>query len=245
MSDAPVSVLSSMATRGLLGALAEACAWPVVVESSGGVEVARRVRAGEAVDVVVLAATTMRQLAAEGIVDPGSLADLAVSSMVVAVREGTPFPDLGTEAAVRAAVLAAPRTGYSTGPSGQHLLHLIERWGIGSQLGGRLVQAPPGVPVGRLLTEGKVDLAMQQRSELMHLAGVAIVGPLPPPVAADTVFTAGIARAARQVEAARRVIAFMASPATGEAKRRHGLRPADGRDEGAAAGRASPPRTGG
>ncbi len=226
MSEAPVTVLSSMATRGLLAELAAACALAVTVESTGGVDAAKRVRSGEAVDVVVLAAAAMRALAAEGLIEPASLADLAVSSMVAAVRDGTPFPDLASEAAVRAAVLAAPRTGYSTGPSGEHLLRLIERWGMREQLGERLVQAPPGVPVGRLLIEGKVDLAVQQRSELMNLPGVAIVGPLPPPIGADTVFVAGIARAATRAQAARRVIAFMTSPAAADAKRRNGLQPA-------------------
>ena len=226
MNETQITILSSMATRGVLAELAAAYPEAATVESTGGVDAARRVRAGEAVDVVVLASRTMRALAAEGHVEPGSLADIAVSSMVVAVREGTPFPDLSSEAAVRAAVLAASRTGYSTGPSGEHLLRLVEQWGIRALLGERLVQAPPGVPVGRLLQEGKVDLAMQQRSELMNLPGVAIVGPLPGPIAADTIFTAGVARAARNKEAARRVVAFLAAPASAQAKRRHGMQPA-------------------
>ena len=226
MSETQVTILSSMATRGALAELAAACDEAVAVESTGGVDAARRVREGEAVDVVVLASKAMRALEAEGHVEPGSLADIAVSSMVAAVREGVPFPDLSSEAAVRAAVLAAPRTGYSTGPSGEHLLRLVEQWGIRERLGERLVQAPPGVPVGRLLMEGKVDLAMQQRSELMNLPGVAIVGPLPGPIAADTIFTAGVARAARNKEAARRVVAFLAAPAAAQAKRRHGMQPA-------------------
>lgn len=227
MSETQVTILSSMATRGVLAELAAACDEAIAVESTGGVDAARRVREGEAVDVVVLASKAMRALEAEGHVEPGSLADIAVSSMVVAVREGTPTPDLSSEAAVRSALLAAPRTGYSTGPSGEHLLRLVEQWGIRALLGERLVQAPPGVPVGRLLQEGRVDLAMQQRSELMNLPGVAIAGPLPPPIAADTVFTAGVARAARHRDAARRVVAFLAAPAAADAKRRNGLQPAN------------------
>jgi molybdate transport system substrate-binding protein len=226
VTERHVTVLSSMATKGVLAELAAACGEDVAVESIGGVDAARRVRAGEAVDIVVLAAKVMRALEAEGHVQPGSLADLAVSSMVVAVRDGTALPDLSTPGAVKAAVLAAARTGYSTGPSGEHLVRLVEQWGIREFLGERLVQAPAGVPVGQLLMDGKVDLAMQQKSELMNLPGVAIVGELPRPIHADTVFTAGIARNARLPEVARRVIAFMASPAAAEAKRRCGLEPA-------------------
>ncbi len=225
MTETAVTILSSMATKSLLAELAAACGEAATVESVGGVDALRRVRAGEAVDIVVLASKAMRGLAEEGFIEPGSLADLAVSSMVVAVREGTPHPDLSTPEAMKAAVLAAPRTGYSTGPSGEHMLRLIDAWSIREALGERLVQAPPGVPVGRLLAEGRVDLAVQQMSELMNLNGVAIVGPLPAAVQSNTVFTAGIARSARQAEAARRVIAFMASPGTAAAKRANGMQP--------------------
>ena len=93
-------------------------------------------------------------------------------------------------------------------------------------LGDRLVQAPPGVPVGRLLAAGAVDLAIQQRSELMNLEGVAVAGPLPPAIRSDTVFTAGVARAAPRPDAARDFIAFLASAGTADAKLRHGMRPA-------------------
>jgi molybdate transport system substrate-binding protein len=225
VTETAVTILSSMATKSLLAELAGSCGEAATVESVGGVDALRRVRGGEAVDIVVLAAKAMRGLAEEGFVEAGSLVDLAVSSMVVAVREGTPHPDLSTPEAMKAAVLDAPRTGYSTGPSGEHMLRLIDAWGIRQALGERLVQAPPGVPVGRLLAEGRVDLAVQQMSELMNLNGVAIVGPLPAAVQSNTVFTAGIARSARQAEAARRVIAFMASPGTAAAKRANGMQP--------------------
>jgi molybdate transport system substrate-binding protein len=225
VTETAVTILSSMATKSLLAELGAACGEAVTVESVGGVDALARVRAGEAVDIVVLAAKAMQTLAQEGFVEAGSLVDLALSSMVVAVREGTPHPDLSTAEAMRAAVLAAGRTGYSTGPSGEHMLRLVDAWGIRATLGERLVQAPPGVPVGRLLAEGRVDLAVQQMSELMNLPGVVIVGPLPPAVQSDTVFTAGIARTARQAEAARRVIAFMASPGAAAAKRANGMQP--------------------
>ena len=119
-----MAVLGSMATRGLLAELAAAHGAGAAVEGSGGVDVARRVRGGEAVDVVVLAAGAMRALEAEGCVVPGSLAGIAVSGIAVAVRTGTPPPDLGDPDAFRRALLAAGRTGYSTGPSGDHLLRL-------------------------------------------------------------------------------------------------------------------------
>lgn len=218
-----ITALSSMATKGLLTELAAAYGGRAEVEAAGGVDAARRVRGGEAVDVVVLAGGAMRTLEAEGHVVPGSLCGIAVSEMGVAVREGEARPDLSDADGVRRAVLEAGRTGYSTGPSGDHLLRLLAEWGIRNALGSRLVQVPPGVPVGRLLAEGAVDLAFQQCSELTGLAGVTVAGPLPPSIGLKTVFTAGIAHVAPHREAARAFISFLASPATAEAKRRHGM----------------------
>ena len=221
-----VSALSSMATRGLLAELAAAWDGHATVEATGGVEAVRRVREGEQVDVVVLAGAAMRKLEAEGFLLPGSLAGVARSAVAIAVRDGTPAPDLSDAEAVKVSLLSTGQIGYSTGPSGDHLLRLLERWGIRDALGERLMQAPPGVPVGRLLAEGAVNLAVQQRSELMGLPGITIAGSLPPEIALDTVFTAGIARTSARPEAARHFIACVTSADAREAMRRHGMEPA-------------------
>ena len=221
-----VTVLCSMATRGMLAELAAAWNGRARVEAAGGVDVARRVREGEAVDVVVLADGAMRKLDADGVLLRGSSLGIAVSEIAVAVRDGEPPPSLADADAIKRAVLAAGRTGYSTGPSGDHLLRLLVEWGIRDTLGDRLVQAPPGVPVGRLLADRTVDLAFQQHSELLGLAGITVVGRLPPGAQSPTVFTAGIAQAAANAEAARSFIAMLGSTASAETKRRHGLEPA-------------------
>src|SRR4051794_17225968 len=151
----PITGLSSMATRQILADLAasyeERTGQPVAIRSLGGVEAARRVRAGEPADVVVLASTVIEQLEAEGHLVSGSRAGFARSGIAVAVRSGAPRPAIGDEESVRQAILDAPRICYSTGPSGDHLLRLFERWGIADAVSQRAVQAPPGVPVGTLV----------------------------------------------------------------------------------------------
>src|SRR5690606_19180141 len=124
---------------------------------------------------------------------------------------------------LKQAVLAAPTLGYSTGPSGTALLKLFERWGIAAQLQPRLVQAPPGIPVGSLVASGKVALGFQQLSELMTLPGITVLGPMPEPVAITTIFSGAVCAASRQPDAVRALLAFMASGDTAEAKRRHGM----------------------
>lgn len=219
-----------MATRQVLADLARA--WQqrsgqaVEVESVGGVDAAKRVAAGEPFDFVVLAADAIDKLAAGGSVVAGSRVDLVDSGVAIAVREGAPRPDVSGEAALKAAVLAAPTVGYSTGPSGVALLKLFERWGIAQDLQGRLVQAPPGMPVGSLVARGEVALGFQQLAELIHLQGIAILGPMPAAVQITTTFSGAVCAASQRPGAVREMLAFMASPEADAAKRRQGMEPA-------------------
>lgn len=219
-----------MATRQVLAELAHA--WErssghkVVLESVGGVDAARRVAAGEAFDFVVLASDALDKLIASGRVLAGSRVDIVDSGVAIAVRSGTPRPDLSSEDALRRAVLAAPTVGYSTGPSGVALVKLFERWGIAQDLQGRLVQAPPGVPVGALVARGEVALGFQQLSELIHLEGITIAGPMPPAVQITTTFAGGVCSTSTQPDRVRELFAFMAAPGAAEVKRRNGMEPA-------------------
>jgi molybdate transport system substrate-binding protein len=214
-----------MATRQvlaeLLAAYEQQTGQRAAIEAVGGVDAAKRVQAGEAFDVVVLASDAIDKLIAAGAVVAGSRTDWVRSGVAVAVRAGAPLPDIGSEDAVRSAVLAARSISYSTGPSGVALAKLFERWGIADQVAGRMVQAPPGVPVGSL-----VELGFQQLSELLHVEGITIVGPLPPAIQITTIFSSGVAASSQQPEAAKALLDFFASPAAAEAKQRQGMDPA-------------------
>jgi molybdate transport system substrate-binding protein len=219
-----------MATRQLLAELLAAyeqrsdCA--ISIESVGGVDAAKRVQAGEPFDVVVLASDAIDKLIASGHIDARSKVDLLHSGVAVAVRAGAQLPDITSEDAVRQAVLAARSISYSTGPSGVALIKLFERWGITGVIRERIVQAPPGVPVGTLVARGEVELGFQQLSELIHVQGITVVGSLPPEIQITTTFSAGICAGSTQVSAARDLLEFLASAPTAETKRRQGMQPA-------------------
>ena len=221
--SAPIHVLSSMATRQVLGELAaqfeSESRLPVRVESVGGVDAAKRVRAGESFDVVVLAANVIDALITEGHVDGGRV-DVVTSPVAIGVRSGTARPDISSADAVKRAVLAASRIGYSTGPSGTYLAGLFEAWGIGDAVRDRITVAPPGVPVASLVARGEIDLGFQQLSELAGSQGVDVVGLLPPDIQSLTTFSGGVARTATQPDNARRVLDYLASPAAAAIKRR-------------------------
>ncbi len=222
--------ISSMATRLVLAELAEAyqraSGQRLRVESVGGVDAAKRVAAGEAFDVVILASDAIDKLIASGHVLAGSRVDLVHSGVAVAVHAGAAEPDISSEDAVRAAVQAAPSVSYSTGPSGVALARLFERWGLADELKTRLVTPPPGIPVGSLVAKGEVALGFQQLSELINLEGITVLGPLPPAIQITTTFSAGICSASRQPDAVRALLDYLRSPATAEAKRRQGMEPA-------------------
>jgi len=227
---ARISGISSMATRAVLAELTELyraqSQADVAIESVGGVDAAKRVQADEAFDIVILAADAIDKLIAGGKVLAGSKADLVRSGVAVAVRAGATRPDIGSEDALRRAVVGARTLGFSTGPSGVQLARLFERWGIADEIKGRIVTAPPGVPVGSLVAKGEVELGFQQLSELMHLPGIDVLGALPQEVQIVTTFSGGVCAASSQPQAARDLLAFMASSVADDAKRRQGMEPA-------------------
>lgn len=224
-------LISSMATKPLLADLValyhtRAPGVKVQVESVGGVDAARRVQAGEAFDGVVLSSDAIDKLVASGHVLAGSRADLVRSGVAVAVPAGQAVPDISSEAALRAAILAAPTLGYSTGPSGVQLAKQFEAWGIADTIAPRIVQAQPGVPVGSLVAQGQVALGFQQLSEMLGVPGITIVGMLPPAVEIITTFSGSVACSSHQAEAVRALLAFWTSAECTPLKVQHGMQAA-------------------
>jgi len=216
-----------MATRHILSDLARdyesQTGVRVEIRSMGGLEAAKSVRAGEATDIVVLASKVMASLEIEGHLAKGETRDFARSEIAVAVRKGSALPSVASEQAVKQAILDSRKLCYSTGPSGDHLKALCEKWGVPPE---RVLIAPPGVPVATLVANGDADLGFQQLSELIGQQGIEVVGPLPPEIQAVTVFSAGVSMASRDPEGAGAFVAYLASAGTDDTKRRHGMKPA-------------------
>lgn len=227
-----ITVLSSMAVRRTLADLAERYRQDrgieVSVLSIGGVEAARRLRAGETFDLVFLPADVLATHEAEGAILAGSRHDFVRSAMALAVRAGAPKPKIGDEADIKAVFSGAGVIGYSTGPSGNHLVSVLKPWGLDPALNpDRFVQAKPGVPVASLVANGEADIGVQQLSELLGEPGIEIVGLLPPPVQTITTFSVGIGAGSQQVAAARDLLDYLLAPTAEASKRRFGLEPID------------------
>jgi molybdate transport system substrate-binding protein len=206
---------SSMAPKSLLKALAEQFTQrtqlSVTCEALGGVEVAKRVKAGEVADVVVLARASIGEFVQAGLA-AGDICDIAQSGIGVAVRSGTPLPDISSEVAVKQAVEQASSVGFSTGPSGVYLEKKFAAWGILDKLRSRIVVPPPGTGVGSLVAAGKVAIGFQQNSELVEVSGITLAGPLPESMQLLTVFSGAVLTSSPHPETALRLLRFLAAP---------------------------------
>ena len=222
--------ISSMATRQILAERSsvyrQKTGRSVAIESVGGVDAARRIRSGEKFDIVVLADDAMKKLEEDGFLKPGSRAGFADSAIAVAVRSGARRPDLSNEAATKAAVLSSQSIGYSTGPSGTHVLKLLEKWDADQSKSVRIIQAPPGVPVGTLVARGDAELGFQQLSEFLDVPGIDIIGALPREIQSLTRFSCGVCARASNEAGARDFISYLTSAEADASIRRHGMEPA-------------------
>jgi molybdate transport system substrate-binding protein len=189
----------------------------------------KRVRAGETADVLVLTRPATDALAKDGKVVPGSAATIASSGIGVAVRKGAPKPDISTRAALEQALLAAKAISYSNpaagGASGVYFGKLLERMGIADRMKAKTKFPPAGGNAAHLLQTGEVDLAIQQKPELMSATGVEVVGLLPGDLNLTTVYAAGIGTGAKDAATAQGFVKFLRTPAAVAVFRGHGLDP--------------------
>ncbi len=184
-----------------------------------------RLSRNEPADVVILARPALDALVAQGKVLPGSQVDLVRSAIGFAVRKGAPRPDIGTVEALKRTLIAAPSIAYSASASGTYYeTELLKTLGIEAQVlpkSKRILSERVGTVVAR----GDAALGLQQVSELLPVAGIDYIGPLPAEVQRVTVFSAGIASASKQPEAARELIRYLNSPAAAPTIAKTGLEP--------------------
>jgi molybdate transport system substrate-binding protein len=227
--DNAVRVLSTLALKGAVHSLARQ------YEAAAGVQIDAdfaptlalldRLRGGEGADVVILTREGLDDMAREGRVVAASCVDLARSYVGIAVKAGAAHPDIATEPALRAALLAARSVAYSRiGASGILFAQLIERLGVASEINARATIIPQGFTAERLVS-GEADLAIQQISELKQVRGIEVVGPIPRELQTPAVFSAGRMAASSKAELSDRLLRFLASSEVVPVLRESGLEP--------------------
>ena len=192
---------------------------------SGPDSIPNRVQRGEPVDVVIMAEASLQQLIEDGWVVADSRVDLARSGIGMAVRAGARKPDIGSVEALRRTLLEAESIAYSSSVSGRYLsTELFQRLGIADEVMGKSRRIERE-RVGAVVARGEAEIGFQQISELLPVPGIDYVGPLPPEVQRVTVFSAGVTAASRNVESARAIIRFLASPEATGIVTKSGLEP--------------------
>jgi molybdate transport system substrate-binding protein len=186
----------------------------------------------ESPDLLISTRAGIDALIKAGRIAAGSDVPVARSGIGVAVRRGSPKPDISTPDALRRALLAAKAISYSDpaagGVSGVHFASVLERLGIAAPMKMRTRFPPSGGFSATLLVRGDVDLAIQQIPELASVAGTEVIGPLPSDLQLVTTFVAGVPVGAAHAEAARGLLRFLRSPQAASVMAAKGLEPITG-----------------
>jgi molybdate transport system substrate-binding protein len=190
-----------------------------------------RMDRGEPVDVVIGSSASLVGLLKAGRILPGHTRALARSGIGLAVRAGACKPELGTVEALTRTLLACQSIAISTSASGIYLEKLFARLAIDGALSAKIIRAE-ATPVGEIVASGAAEIGLQQVSELLPVAGIDFVGPLPGPVQEMTLFSGGVAAGSRALAAALRLIDFLAGPAAIASVERAGMVPAGKDREG-------------
>jgi molybdate transport system substrate-binding protein len=184
-----------------------------------------QLRRGVPADVVILSREGLADLITEGRILAGTDTDLARASLGMAVRAGAPKPDISTVDAFKQTLLRAKSVTFTSSTSGVYLTTtLFPRLGIADELAKKSTTA--GVAS---VVKGDAELAIQPVSELLPIAGVDFVGTIPAELQKVNVYAAAVVAGSTQVDAAKRLIAFLASERATAAIKKTGMEPARGR----------------
>jgi molybdate transport system substrate-binding protein len=183
-----------------------------------------RLQNGESADVVILASSALEELVKKNKVIPGTRVDLARSGIAMAVRAGAQKPDISTLEALKRTLLAAKSIAYSDSVSGVYVsTELLPRLGIADAIRSKCMKVD-GM-VGPVIARGDAEIGFQQLSELLPIAGIDIVGPIPPEAQKITTFSGGVAANSKEPEIAKQFLQFLASPEAAAAIKKNGMQP--------------------
>jgi molybdate transport system substrate-binding protein len=227
---AEVKVLASTAIKTSLEALApqfeSATGHKLMITYGASARLLPGIEKGAAFDLAILSTSVTDALVKQGKLVAATRVDIARSGAGVAVRKGAPKPDIGTTESFKRALLDAKSLGYSeTGATGQFLMAMFQRLGITEQMKPKLKLARPNEPSLQALAEGEIEIGIPQISEALVFPGVELVGPLPPDLQVYTVLPAAVASNAENPDAAKALLAFLATPAAIAVLKAKGLEP--------------------
>ena len=190
----------------------------LVITFDGFTSIVKRVQDGETADVVVIPRQGIDGFVKSGKAAAGNATVIARSGIGVVVRKGAPKPDISSSEALKRALLTAKSIAYPNpelgGPTGIHFDKALDRLGIGNEMKPKTVfpKTPGGAEVAGLVANGEAEIGVHQIQELMPVAGIEIVGPLPGDLQNTYVFSAAVMAGAKDGAASKALIDFLRTP---------------------------------
>jgi molybdate transport system substrate-binding protein len=199
--------------------------------ATGGATV-KRAEDGETADAVMALRQGIEGLVKHGKAAADNVTVLAHSGIVVVVRKGAPKPDISSPDALKRTLLAATSIAYgdpaSGGASGIHFAKALDRLGIAHEMQAKTVFPNPKTPaaVGVLVANGEAEIGVHIIQEVMSVAGIDVVGPLPGDLQNTIVFAAAIMASAKDAEASKALVNFLRTPEAAAVIKAKGMEPA-------------------
>jgi molybdate transport system substrate-binding protein len=227
---AEIKVLASNAVKTVLEELApkfeKATEHKLNITFGVGAQLQANIEKGETFDLAILAASSVDTLIKQDKLTAATRANIARSSVGVAVKKGAPKPDIGATDAFKRAMLDAKSICYvEQGASGIYLKGLFERMGLAADLKPKTKLLPGSNPAANAVANGECEIGMTQISEILPYAGAELVGPLPADIQLYTVFATAVGSSAKEAEAAKALIKFLTAPEAAAALKAKGLEP--------------------
>ena len=174
-----------------------------------------KMAAGDMPDVLVAIPPAMAKAEQQDLIAKGSSVEVSRTGLGLAVKAGAPMPDVSTPQAFRDTLLKAKSLAYSdpkTGAaSGVAFAKILAQMGIVDQVKDKTVLTTGG-PAGELVAEGRVELGVQQVTELLPVKGISLLGSLPADIQVVTIYSAAILRRSLNQKLAADFISFVTGP---------------------------------
>ena len=195
------------------------------VTTDVAIRLVRRVKAGEAFDVLVAAPGQIDELIAEGMIIRDTRTDIARSGIGVAVRRGATKPDVSSLEAFTRALVGARSIAYlKEGQSGLYIAGVLDRLGIADQIKPKLTSPDTDI-VSQLVSRGEVELGIVVITQILTTDGVSLAGPLPSEIQSYITFTGGVSVNSQPLEAAKEFMRMLQAPAAIAVMRSQGMEP--------------------
>lgn len=193
-------------------------------QGTGPQTIAAQLARGVAADVVILSREGLAELIGAGRIAAGTDVDLARTPIGVAVRAGAPKPDVRSVEAFKQAVLKARTVAVPSSTSGIFLIEKIfPRLGIADRV--NVKATPRGTGAAAMVAAGEADIGLLPVSEIMHASGVDLAGVIAEEIQLNQTFSAAVVAGSAQTEAAKQLIAFLASERASATIRKLGMEP--------------------